>query len=58
MTAGFTPKTKNIGLEEIGVQLNNKGFIKINKNLQTSVDNIYALGDATEMGPKLCNLII
>ncbi len=32
-------------LQEIGVQLNEKGFISIDKNYQTSVENIYAAGD-------------
>lgn len=41
------PNIKELGLERIGVQLLNDGFIKINKNLQTSISNIYAIGDVT-----------
>lgn len=44
---GRTPLTKGIGLEEAGVELNEKGHIKVDEFQNTSVDNIYALGDVT-----------
>ncbi|KAI1781206.1 hypothetical protein F4818DRAFT_398329, partial [Hypoxylon cercidicola] len=44
---GRTPMTKNIGLEEAGVQLDDKGYIVTDGYQNTSVDNIYALGDAS-----------
>ncbi len=42
---GRSPNTKNLGLEKIGVTLNDRGFIQVNEKLQTSVKNIYACGD-------------
>lgn len=45
VTMGRTPNTKNMGLESIGIQLDDKGFIKVNDQLQTSVKNVYAAGD-------------
>ncbi|KXJ97197.1 putative glutathione reductase [Microdochium bolleyi] len=42
---GRTPMTKNIGLEEAGVKLDSKGHIVADDYQNTSVDNIYALGD-------------
>ncbi|KAI1083760.1 glutathione reductase [Whalleya microplaca] len=42
---GRTPMTKNIGLEEAGVKLNDKGYVVADNFQNTSVDNIYALGD-------------
>ena len=45
VTTGRTPNTKNMELENIGVRLDDKGFIKVNDQLQTSVRNIYAAGD-------------
>jgi len=45
VTTGRTPNTKNMGLENIGIQLDDKGFIKVNDQLQTSAKNVYAAGD-------------
>ncbi|XXG96975.1 hypothetical protein Hte_003268 [Hypoxylon texense] len=44
---GRTPMTKNIGLEEAGVKLDEKGYIVTDGYQNTSVDNIYALGDVS-----------
>jgi len=42
---GRVPNTKNMGLEEAGVKLNDSGAIVVDDYFRTSVDNIYALGD-------------
>lgn len=44
---GRTPATKNIGLEEVGVKVNDKGYVIADEYQNTSVDNIFALGDVT-----------
>ena len=44
---GFRPNTKGFGLEEAGVKINERGFIEINEKMQTSVPNIWAIGDVT-----------
>jgi glutathione reductase (NADPH) len=44
---GRTPATKAIGLEEAGVEVNEKGYIKVDEYQNSSVENIYALGDVT-----------
>ncbi|TPX17091.1 uncharacterized protein E0L32_003209 [Thyridium curvatum] len=44
---GRTPATKDIGLEAAGVELDDKGYIKVDKYQNTAVDNIFALGDVT-----------
>ena len=44
---GFRPNAKGIGLEEIGIKINERGFVEINEKMQTSVPNIYAIGDVT-----------
>ena len=41
------PNIKELGLERIGMEFLKEGFIKINKNLETSIPNIYAIGDVT-----------
>ncbi len=45
LSVGRLPNTDNLGLEKIGIKLNEKGFIVVNKKLQTNVENIYAIGD-------------
>ncbi|WP_341655326.1 dihydrolipoyl dehydrogenase [Blattabacterium cuenoti] len=45
LSIGRIPYTKNLGLENINIQKNKKGFILVNDDLQTSVKNIYAIGD-------------
>ena len=41
------PNTANLGLERLGIQLKEDDGIRVNEQLQTSVDGIYAIGDAT-----------
>lgn len=45
---GRRPKSKNLGLEELGVEMNDKGAIKTNEIHQTNIESIYALGDVTD----------
>ena len=54
ISVGRKPKTTNLNLEKVGVKLNSKKGIEINKNFQTSVKNIYAIGDVVE-GPMLAH---
>ena len=46
IAVGRVPNSENIGLNEIGVKLNNRGFCD-DIDTQTSVPNIYAVGDLT-----------
>ncbi|WP_054706207.1 FAD-dependent oxidoreductase [Bacillus sp. JCM 19041] len=41
--------TEDIGLERIGVKLNESGYIAVSKTLQTNIPSIYAIGDVTGM---------
>jgi len=50
---GRRPNTENLGLENVGIKLNQRGFIE-NNHLKTSVDNIYVIGDVTT-GPMLAH---
>jgi dihydrolipoamide dehydrogenase len=50
---GRKPNTANLGLENIGVKTNARGFIE-NHHLKTNVDNIYVIGDCTT-GPMLAH---
>jgi dihydrolipoamide dehydrogenase len=51
MAAGRAVNTENIGLKESGIQLTDRGFIKVDKNLQTSTAGYYAIGDVA--GPPM-----
>lgn len=39
------PNTSDLGLEDIGIELDELGYIKVNSKYQTSVKNIYGSGD-------------
>ena len=54
ISVGRKPNTKNLNLESIGVELDEKKRIKIKKNFQTNVSNVYAIGDVIE-GPMLAH---
>lgn len=45
---GRKPKLDDLGLENVDVQLNDKGFIQVNNEFQTSEPSIYAVGDAID----------
>ena len=45
---GRLPKTKNIGLEAVGVEMNEIGAVAVDAYSQSSVPNIYAIGDCTD----------
>ncbi|KAB1231156.1 dihydrolipoyl dehydrogenase [Chryseobacterium viscerum] len=45
VAVGRSPYVKGLGLENTDVQLDDRGFIKVNENNQTSASNIYAIGD-------------
>jgi dihydrolipoamide dehydrogenase len=51
VAAGRAPNVEDIGLKENGVQLTDKGFIKINERMETSAKGIYAIGDVA--GPPM-----
>ena len=45
MCAGRIPNTRDVGLETIGVETDRRGNILVDMHFQTSVDNVYAIGD-------------
>jgi dihydrolipoamide dehydrogenase len=44
---GFRPNSKNIGLEEVGVEVDGRGFIQVNEKMETNIPGIRAIGDVT-----------
>lgn len=45
VATGRQPNTDGIGLEKVGVEVNEGGFVKVNDELQTNIPNIWAAGD-------------
>ena len=54
VSVGRKPNTEKLNLEKIGIELDNKKRIKVDKKYQTSVKNIFAIGDIIE-GPMLAH---
>ena len=54
ISVGRKPFTKNLNLDKIGVEVDKKGRIKVNKKFETNIKNIYAIGDVIE-GPMLAH---
>tara|TARA_B100002051_G_scaffold252900_1_gene266424 strand:+ start:2348 stop:3751 length:1404 start_codon:yes stop_codon:yes gene_type:complete len=54
VSVGRKPYTDGLNLSKIGVKRDDKGRIIVNKKFQTSVDNIYAIGDVIK-GPMLAH---
>ncbi len=54
VSVGRRPNTNGIGLEEIGVKLNEKGIIETDNQCRTTVNHIYAIGDIIA-GPQLAH---
>ncbi|WP_022868156.1 dihydrolipoyl dehydrogenase family protein [Schaalia vaccimaxillae] len=46
VATGRTPNTDGLGLEEAGVSVDDRGFIIVNEHLRTSVEGVWAAGDA------------
>lgn len=45
VTVGRKPNTDELGLEELGVKLTDRGLVEVDKQSKSSIDNIYAIGD-------------
>lgn len=45
VSIGRTPNTDEMGLEQIGIIKDDRGFIQIDKQCHTNIDHIYAIGD-------------
>ncbi len=45
VSAGRVPSTDDLNLAEVGVKINENGFILVDDGMRTSIDNIFAAGD-------------
>lgn len=55
LAAGRLPNTDSLDLHTAGVDLDKRGFIRVNERLETSVPGIYALGDV-KGGPAFTHI--
>tara|TARA_Y100000996_G_scaffold414530_1_gene405703 strand:- start:2233 stop:3630 length:1398 start_codon:yes stop_codon:yes gene_type:complete len=54
ISVGRKPYTNNLNLKNVGIDLDQKGRIKVNKKFETNVKNIFAIGDVID-GPMLAH---
>ncbi|MCY9236542.1 dihydrolipoyl dehydrogenase [Bacillus licheniformis] len=54
VTVGRVANTDELGLEQVGVEMTERGIIKTDKQCRTNIPNIYAIGDIIE-GPPLAH---
>ncbi|WP_416826998.1 dihydrolipoyl dehydrogenase [Ectobacillus polymachus] len=54
VTVGRRPNTRDIGLEQVGIKVSERGVIEIDKQCRTNIPNIYAIGDVVP-GPPLAH---
>ncbi len=54
VAVGRRPRTRDLGLESCGVELDERGFVHVDKTLQTTAPDIYAIGDVVP-GPMLAH---
>jgi NAD(P) transhydrogenase len=52
--AGRRPNTEDLGLRDVGVEVDERGYIVVDRNFQTSVPGVYAAGDV--LGPGLASV--
>src|SRR4030095_3442849 len=50
LAVGRVPNTDDLGLEDAGVAVDQRGYIRVDDQLQTNVTGIYALGDCNGRG--------
>ena len=55
IAAGRSPQTKTLNLDKAGVEVDEKGYIKVNDKLETTAAGIYALGDV-KPGPAFTHI--
>jgi dihydrolipoamide dehydrogenase len=51
VTVGRRPNTREIGLEQVGIEVDERGLIKVDKQCRTNKANIYAIGDIVAGAP-------
>ena len=56
VACGRRPHTDGLGLDELGVELDEAGHVVVDEDYQTSVDGVHAIGDVIDRGPMLAHV--
>ena len=54
VTVGRRPNTDELGLEQVGVKMSERGLVEIDKQCRTNIPSIFAIGDIVD-GPQLAH---
>jgi len=54
VAAGRKPLVRGLGLDELGIRLDQEGFVMVDENYRTNVPGVYAIGDLIP-GPMLAH---
>ncbi len=54
VAVGRSPNTQGLGAEEVGLELDERGFIQVDEHCKTNLENVYAVGDVVR-GPMLAH---
>ena len=54
VTVGRKPNTDELGLEQVGIKMDERGIIQVDKQCRTNVSSIFAIGDIVP-GPPLAH---
>lgn len=54
VTVGRRPNTDELGLEQVGVNMSERGLVEVDKQCRTNVPSIFAIGDIVD-GPQLAH---
>ncbi|WNF35613.1 dihydrolipoyl dehydrogenase [Bacillaceae bacterium IKA-2] len=54
VTVGRRANTEELGLEQVGIELTDRGLVKVDKQCKTNINGIYAIGDIVA-GPALAH---
>jgi pyruvate/2-oxoglutarate dehydrogenase complex dihydrolipoamide dehydrogenase (E3) component len=54
--AGRTPNTAGIGLDKLGVELDERGFVKVNERLETTAPDVWGIGESCSGNPQFTHV--
>ncbi len=56
VTVGRKPRSKDSGIEKMGVKMNEQGFVMVDKKCATNMRNVWAIGDIADSGEMLAHV--
>ena len=56
VTVGRKPRSKDSGIEKMGVKMNDQGFIIVDNKCATNMRNVWAIGDVADSGEMLAHV--